>query len=177
MLKRTLLSILTVLLFHSSALPQESSETKTPSTKSSDRVYFEALGNGLIYSLNFEHQTPKSFGSMGYRIGAGYTDTDDLKLFAVPVGVNFLFGKSNRYFETGVGVTYLNRTEESYTFYSDYRVESEKFNEVSLVFTFGYRSEPKAIPGFSFRAGFSPTYYQEQFVPYFPYLSLGYKFN
>jgi len=183
--KKTLLLSCVFTLLSRLSFAQESSTTTTikpaaDNVKSvTNRIYFEALGNGLIYSVNFDRQYTKSFGSIGYRLGTGYTSTNGTNVFALPIAFNVVLGKSNRSFETGIGTTFIREAEEySYSNYSSHSSSSySRFsNDFSVVLTFGYRSEPKATPGFSFRAGFTPTYYKNEFVPYLPYLSLGYKF-
>jgi len=91
--------------------------------KSSDNgsrtVYFEALGNGLLYSINYEAR-PVSLGNwqFGYRAGLGLAPKFIASAFnedpfiSIPLEFVATRGKSNHFFSLGYGVTYINRNPQ-----------------------------------------------------------------
>lgn len=88
-------------------------------------VYFEFLGNGVIYSVNYDRIFPlKEKLALTGRIGVGEyhgRDTDTLN-FNIIGAAGILYGVHKHYFETGLAYTGM-------TYYPD--------NLISLVF--GYR--------------------------------------
>lgn len=74
----------------------------TSNAQKSNAVYTEILGQGLIYSMNYEHR----FGSankLGARIGGGYFKGSD-PIIMVPAHLNYLFGNKHA-LEIGAGIT------------------------------------------------------------------------
>ena len=102
-MKRTL-ALATVILALSA-----SSATAQPKTRPQDNLYIELLGNGFLYSINYERflgaRTTLRVGGMfltgegtamnGNRLRAG--------LVLVPVMLNRLLGRGNHHLEVGAG--------------------------------------------------------------------------
>ena len=86
--------------------------------------------------------------------------------------LNYLLGKEKHYFEVGLGATFATAKIKSVSFGNDSNSQGSNFVGTS---TFGYRYQP-LDNGFQFRAGFSPIFGSGNFVPYWPYLSVGYTF-
>lgn len=136
-------------------------------------VYFELFGPGATYSFNYDTRFQDTLNGFGGRFGLGYIAVDGNGVFSAPVMLNYLLGKEGKYFEMGIGATYISFNS----------AESADENEVlfiddSSVFgtmVFGYRSQP-TDGGFLFRAGLAPVFGEGNFIPYYPYISFGYTF-
>ena len=139
-------------------------------------IYFEVLGPGITYSVNYDTRFQNTRNGFGGRIGVSYLNIDDEGVFSLPVGLNYLLGKNKHYFEMGVGATYYNVSWDEQNDPNNELLFIEG-NRSSMVgnLTFGYRLQP-VDGGFNFRAGFTPTFGKGFFMPYFPHLSLGYTF-
>ena len=128
-------------------------------------VFFELGGNGLGFSINYDARFSKSENGFGFRAGIGYfpaVNTGDADIFVpstpsmltIPVGINHLAGKAPHYFESGLGITYVNI---SGSFSSDFWGYSEDASgsAVGFIPSIGYRYA-KAGKGFQGRAVISP---------------------
>jgi hypothetical protein len=133
------------------------------------------LGNGAVYSLNYDHMFSNS---MSGRIGimnipvdeaTSGVDEDDAKvgLTTLPIMINYLKG-GNHKLEIGGGVVVI--------------IVSADIKEIGTIVgsgvvgtaTLGYRYQPHA-GGFNFRIGFTPIFDRSGFSPWGG-LSLGYSF-
>jgi hypothetical protein len=90
----------------------------------------------------------------------------------VPLQLNYLLGKNDKYFEIGAGATYasFNSGSDFLGFKSTPSSSSQLFGTM----TFGYRYQP-VDGGFNFRASFNPIIYSSNFTPFFG-ISFGYTF-
>ncbi len=136
-------------------------------------VYLELLGNGLTYSFNYDQRFSQSLDGLGFKAGFSYISLDGSSLSTIPFGLNYLLGKNGKYFETGIGATYLVAADNSYSF-------GPRNNGVvgdGLIgnLIFGYRSEP-VDGGFLFRATVTPMFGAGFFFPFYGGISLGYAF-
>lgn len=98
-------------------------------------IYVELMGNGLIYSLNYESRFTAKTGGIGGRIGISHFGD----ALSVPILLNYLIGKkdSNKFFEIGAGITYLNYTEP-------YEIGDRTFEEQTLAtFSIMFRRHPR----------------------------------
>jgi hypothetical protein len=137
-------------------------------------VYFEVLGAGGTYSFNYDTRFQNTLNGLGGRVGLSYIAADGNSVFSVPVMLNYLLGKNGKYFEMGIGATYIG-------FDADLKDNNE--NEVLFIdgdgffgtMNFGYRKQP-VDGGFMFRAGIAPVFGKGNFIPWWPYLSLGFSF-
>jgi hypothetical protein len=103
-------------------------------------LYFEILGNGVIYSINYDRIIPlKNKMAMFLRVGGNQyhgKDTDKLSFnFLGATGI--LYGGPLHFLDTGIGYTYFSGSPDRL-----------------IILTGGYRFQGKK--GFSFRA--APMY-------------------
>lgn len=77
-----------------------------PKPSSHRAVYAELLGNGILFSVNYDFRFNKTDKGLGMRLGFGFFGVTDLGLISFPVGINYLAGKAPNYLETGIGYTY-----------------------------------------------------------------------
>jgi len=139
--------------------------------------YLELLGAGGTYSANYDTRFGNNQNGWGGRIGLGYHSIDRNSYFSAPVMINYLAGKNGKYFEVGMGATFLSikDLDNPHTpgvgdfFLFDY---GDRFIGTMNI---GFRKQPLQN-GVIFRVGIAPVFGQGNFLPYWPYLSLGYKF-
>jgi len=143
--------------------------TITVTDRAPQAFYGELWGKGLLFSANYDRRFSKRLDGLGFGIGAGYIKIDNVSLFSLPVGLNYLLGQNGKYFEVGAGATYLSAS------LSDFDNATQHGSTVIGTMTFGYRSQP-VHSGFMFRAGINPIFFKNTFVPYWPYVSFGYSF-
>ncbi|BAU53170.1 hypothetical protein [Mucilaginibacter gotjawali] len=140
-------------------------------------VYVEFAGPGLYFSANYDTRFSKRRDGIGGRIGVGYLDNYGSSFTSVPVQLNYLLGKKSKYFEAGLGATWVYFRAPG-NVYSDiiYFNRTRGGNSTVLgTMTFGYRYQP-VDGGFSFRASFNPLFNSSNFEPYVG-ISLGYTFK
>ncbi len=133
-------------------------------------IYIEIFGNGFAYSFNFDTRFARSDRGIGGRIGIGYTDFPGQdQLLTVPVMINYLLGKNGKYFEIGGGMVFVN---------GEHFLKSlGSTNDVIYgTLTFAYRYQPMDN-GFFFKAGLTPVFGSEGFIPYWFGVALGYAFG
>ncbi len=135
-------------------------------------MFVELAGQGLLFTFNGDFRLSASRNNMGLRAGIGFISDGDVSIVTIPLGVNFLFGKNGKYFETGLGATFI---------VGDYGFLDNDAHSIGTMF-FGYRSQP-VDGGFNFRAGIAPIfhtgsqYVRSFFFPYYPGVSFGYTFE
>jgi hypothetical protein len=145
-------------------------------------VYVELLGNGGLYSLNYDRRFADA---VALRVGFASWTTDDLFLgeeaetdfISVPVTAAWLMGTGNRRIELGGGVLVGTKSREEA--FGDGETSS---GFVSLTGIIGYRYQPAR--GFMFRVALTPffglgdedeAYPEDGFMPSGG-LSVGYSF-
>lgn len=173
------------LFFYASAQNNEST-----TGKAYKQFYVEAGGPGILFSANLDSRFKAAERTgWGFRAGLGFTLVDQAKyvnqlgggqyyeyktrsVATVPLGINYLFGKSGsaNMFEVGAGVTVLSR-KSSILNYNDY-------NEGYLLghFEFMYRRQP-LDGGFSWRIGITPIINNDGDIFPFGAIGLGYSFK
>jgi len=117
-------------------------------------VYFEALGNGLLYSVNYDRLLTKSFGG---RVGVSYFAPDEIGVTTFPVTAYYLVGSGSSKLELGLGACMMLQDErQSFSFMSSL---DEEFKGSGVLGTaaVGYRHQ-HADGGFVFRAGLTPFF-------------------
>ena len=138
-------------------------------------VYVELLGNGGVYSVNYERAlTP----AVRVRVGAASWTTEsvwsdaEIRIQTFPMMLHVVSGGGAHHLETGIGVLPGQRRRD--------RDVGVSGGFVSLIGSVGYRYEPPPRR-FVFRAGFTPfygfgqpsiAYPEEGFMP-----SLGFSFG
>lgn len=106
------------------------------STFKKNDIYFEAGGNALFGSVNYERQLTKEPG-IGARIGIGAYSENAFYL-TIPVGINYLFKlkKDNRFIDAGLGIAWARRNGE--LFHTNKKFKNEHF--VNFIPSIGYRA-------------------------------------
>jgi hypothetical protein len=147
-----------------------------PERTAQNSVYVELLGNGLLYSLNYDRMLNENFsvrvGLMYFSVKAqAEADTASANVMLFPILANYLIGPGNHKLEIGAGPLILYASAKA-----DIGGDSASASGVALAGTavFGYRYVPKD-GGFTFRAGFTPVFSQNGFAPWLG-LSFGYVF-
>lgn len=135
---------------------------------SRNSVYLEILGQGGIYSLNYDRLFSEYFGG---RIGfSAFTSIFESSFLLVPITANYLVGSKNHHLELGAGVVFgsidFNDSESD-----------AKGSALIETATIGYRYQPKQ-DGFLFRIGFTPLIRLGSDGDFLPWggLSVGYSF-
>ena len=169
---RILPSCATLLLVVAAA-PAYAQEVVPPARDNA--VYVELLGNGGLYSVNYERAlTP----ALRVRVGAGAWTAEsfwggaETRMRTFPMMLQMVRGGGAHHLEAGIGVLPGYRDRE--------RDAGESGGFVSLIGLIGYRYQPP-LRRFVFRAGFTPfygfgdssvAYPEEGFLP-----SLGFSFG
>ena len=132
-------------------------------------IYGELLGNGLLFSANYDFRFAKSQKGLGMRLGLGFFGGSGSGIFTVPIGINHLAGKAPNYFESGIGVTYATFTGDDYFL-------SGRSGSL-LVPGIGYRYQPEHN-GFFGKISLSPLISLEESGSWLFWggIGLGYKF-
>jgi len=166
-MKKLLILFVIVFISYGSIQAQVAERTR------SQGIFVEVLGNGFIYSVNYDTRFSQGFDGWGGRAGIGYIAIDDVRFTAMPFLVNYLFGKEKHFFEVGVGTTFLVASESNGTYgpVGDRERGTGFIGAMSL----GYRMEP-TDGGFMFRAGLTPIFSSSTFWPLWPQVSFGYAF-
>lgn len=126
-------------------------------------IYFEALGNGGLYSVNYDRLFSENFGA---RVGFMYLSELDFffasaeDLLLIPATMNYFLGSKHK-FELGAGVVLAS---VSSTGAFGFKNNQSASNVVGTA-TIGYRYQ-KPQGGFLFRAGFTPLFNSSGFEPW-----------
>jgi len=152
--------ILVMLLTLTGAAPAAAQGTRNQGTAAAapqpaarpQAFYLELLGNGGLYSLNYERQVGDSlllrlgFGS--WRATSFFSDAET-SVTTVPITVARMVGRGAHHLEVGGGLTVGHRGRDAFSGASG--------NFVSLTGLFGYRYH-RPGRGFLFRIGATPFY-------------------
>ena len=131
-------------------------------------AYVELLGNGLLYSMNYDRMiTPRVSARVGIMGLGAATDSASAGIIAAPVMVNYLFGEGNSHLETGIGLMLASGSVDDVEGFED-----ESFSGAVGTATLGYRYQRPA-GGFVFRAGLTPFFGTDGIAPWFG-ISFGY---
>lgn len=146
--------------------PSASPDAKSSSTdrKAKNLVYLELLGNGGLYSINYERMLSNDLsarlGFSYFSISASGTSSDGSQasakasLVTVPALFNYMVGGKNHKFEMGAGATliYVSASASG-------GAASASGQGVGVAGTgvAGYRYSP-ADGGFVFRVGYTPLF-------------------
>jgi len=160
-----------VLLFSSVIVKgQESGSTSAQNEKRAQNIFVELGGQGLLFTANYDSRFSKRRDGLGGRVGIGYISTGGDNATTVPLSLNYLLGTGRHFFEMGLGATLLATSGNDNSFLFD-----ENNSNVIGTMSFSYRLQP-VDRGFSFRAGLTPIFKKNNFIPYYAGLSLGYSF-
>jgi hypothetical protein len=138
--------------------------------KRTQNIFVELGGQGLLFTVNYDSRFSKKRDGIGGRVGIGYIAEGGDYATTVPLSLNYLLGKGKHFFEMGLGATILSTggTDESFLF-------DENNSNLIGTMSFSYRLQP-VDRGFSLRAGLTPVFNKNFFIPYYAGLSLGYTF-
>ena len=163
--------IIVVLVMFASA-PRPAAFAQPSSGYTPNGVYFEALGQGLLYSVNFDHRFTEN---IAVRVGFSHFTIGfitDVSISTIPLMVEYLFGTGNHHLEIGAGAVPIYGRISGDLFGS-----SEGTNGAWVVVataTVGYRYQP-AGEGFLFRIGLTP-FFMNAGAQIFGGASIGYAF-
>ena len=108
-------------------------------------VYAEALGNGILYSFNFDRRFKDKPDGFGFRLGANLIPSSGNELVTfVPAQLNYIIGNQHA-LELGAGVVYSYQREANEN-------RNYLFPNAALM----YRFQSKR--NFLIRAGLAPTF-------------------
>ncbi len=163
------LLLLFFLTFSLQLLAQRQPGDKRFSSKA-QQVFVEALGPGLLYSINYDQRLAKKETGFGIRIGASrYKGYDDRYHSTVPVQLNYLFGAPGRYIELGIGTTYGGAKQD------DNQVTGDFIGTATI----GYRRQPFQTKGLTWRLALTPLFvFEPQKLRVLPWAggSIGFRF-
>ncbi len=133
--------------------------------------YAELLGSGLFFSLNYDYRLGEKFGLRG---GIGFIGNDNSfgssgfsynnTALTIPLGLNVMLGKGNRYFDVGAGITYVKDNGGEL---------SQEYSPITGSLNFSFRYQPLG-GGVMFKVGISPIFTNDYFDPFRPGLAVGY---
>lgn len=147
------------------------SRTSLPSGDQSraQNVFVEIGGQGLLFTANYDTRFSNRRDGLGGRAGIGYISIDGDNITTIPFGLNYLLGSNKHFFEVGLGATVIATSGNDFTLFD------EESSNLLGTMSFSYRLQP-VNSGFAFRAGLTPIFGKNFFIPYFAGLSLGYTF-
>jgi hypothetical protein len=163
-MKKLFLAICLISIFHSFQVTAQE-------LKRAQNVFIELGGQGLAFTANYDSRFGNRRDGLGGRAGVGYFAVDGDKLTTIPISLNYLLGKGNKFFEIGLGATYTSVNMQS----GDFLFDDDSGSNLIGTMSFAYRVQP-IDSGFSFRIGLSPVFNKDNFIPYYGGLSLGYTF-
>jgi hypothetical protein len=140
--------LLAALLYLVSNHHGECQEVKLPKNS----LYFELLGNGGLYSINYERELrAKLYGRIGFSTYAltnilGSGSDSKTRITAFPVMITYLSGNGKSHFEISGGMLFGVETETAVS-----------YSIIDLTAFIGYRYQPPG-EGFLFRVGITPFY-------------------
>jgi hypothetical protein len=149
--------------------------------EAANTIHFELLGNGLLYSINYDRLFTHNFsGRVGYMYISGDATSSDpadpkvtFSMSLIPVTASYLAGPGNHRLEVGGGPVMAivsAEVEDGIQGITESGLET-------IVGIFGYRYQPMD-GGFNFRVAFTPHFLLHGDKTFLPWggLSLGYTF-
>ena len=138
-----------------------------------NHLFFELLGNGGAYSINYERlltdRWTMRLGFAGWS-SEGFWSNSEKTYLMVPLTSSLLFGRGSNFLELGGGVVWGRITKK----YDNGTQPTERHRITNLTGIVGYRHQP-SDGGFVFRAAFTPFFSldnehdawpDENFTPY-----------
>lgn len=141
--------------------------TATHAQEAAKAAYVEIGGPGLL-SVNYDMRFTKTENGFGFRVGVGGFRINSVSVVTVPIGLNYLIGKHNNYFEAGAGFTYASFSAKG-------KITSKNFASSFGNVTLGYRYAP-VKGGVFFKAELTPVFGDGFFLPLYGGIGVGYKF-
>ena len=170
-------SILSAFLFFSIAIPARAQVTAP------NGIYLELLGNGLLYTINYDRfisddiSLRGGFEYIGLAASSG-TESASISMMLIPITFNYFLtshdhGKpGSSKFELGAGIVIVNISGSASGNAGE--LVSGSGTGIAGTATIGYRLQP-SDGGFIFRIGFTPLIGAGGFLP-FGGLSFGFAF-
>lgn len=150
--------------------PSEPPPAPRPKRTAHNSIFIEGLGNGGIYSVNYERILGDS--NVSLRAGFGYVHTGGELAFGLPLApetdllfpvlANYYLGETSHKLQLGAGALFWHR---SVTLASGGGQQQESL-DVAATLVIGYRYLPRD-GGFNFGVGFTPMIGDGGFFPYF----------
>jgi len=141
-------------------------------TKAKNLVYFELLGKGLFYSINYERSLIKLGekasinASIGFSIFDGMTQIRPSKDFFIPLEVNIVHDFKNHHLSYGVGSTYWNYEVNDLVIHKNnlpiqpltvrLKTITEWFGHINLEYRY-----QKPTGGMMYKAGITPLFFDK----------------
>src|SRR5712675_1760357 len=101
-------AFLSAFAFCISAVAQSDASIKNQlNAKPQSSMFVELGGQGLLLTFNGDFRLSASRNNMGLKAGIGFVSVGDVSVVTIPLSMNFLFGKNGKYFETGLGLTFI----------------------------------------------------------------------
>jgi hypothetical protein len=122
-------------------------------------IYFEGLGNGAFYSINYDRLlTPNIACRVGFSFFPSIIPDAPIYLFTLPISASYLLNLADTpsYLETGIGITPLLQVYERWLV-SPTVPSTTSVSQIDVVLApmLGYRLQPKQ-GGFNFRLLWTP---------------------
>jgi hypothetical protein len=140
-----------------------------------DCFYFELLGQGLLYSINYDHRFGEAVsGRVGYTRWREPFTYHGYSVTACPIMMNYLTERGSHHLELGLGVIAVQVRSSGEDFFGEMVVKGGR----SFIFgtgTLGYRYQPLRR-GTLFRVGLAPIVGAKDGPVVLPYLSIGLAF-
>lgn len=131
---------------------------------SRNAVYAELLGQGLLYSINYDRLITQE---LSVRVGFSRWNFPflfgDVTFTGFPIMLNYLWGKGSSRLELGVG--FVPASVEGREIFTSRSQDVFQRYLVLGTATIGYRAQPRE-GGFVFRVGFTPIYNGEKLFLY-----------
>jgi hypothetical protein len=185
---KSVILLLLILSPYNKMAGQESITTRTdmqerdPALKnefSRNAFYFEFLGPGLLYSVNYEYRFKNNLSLRAGFSAWSFDSLDmvllqikDLKYRSFPIMVNYLTGKRSSHLEFGLGLMPVFFKGDFTVFYFINAGENGRASQLVGLSTLGYRYQ-RAEGGIIFRACINPIFDTSRIYPIFG-VSLGF---
>ena len=161
-----------VILVILASAPHPGAVAQQSSSYSQNAVYFEGLGQGLLYSVNFDHRFAENFA-----VRAGFSHftigfISDVSITTIPLMVEYLSGSGNHHLEIGLGAVPVYGRISGDLFGSSEGTTGAWV--IVATATVGYRYQPVG-EGFLFRIGLTP-FFMNAGAQIFGGASIGYAF-
>jgi len=134
--------------------------------------YFEVLGQGLLYSVNFDHRFTENIAA---RVGFSSFIIEfisDVSIITIPLMVEYLSGHGDSHLEVGLGIVPIHGSLST-SFFGTTEGSVGAWAVIGTA-TLGYRYQPRT-EGLLFRIGVTPLF-DSRAAQIWGGLSLGYAF-
>jgi len=161
------------------AFPEPEPDTVTPARRAPNVVFAEVLGNGLLYTINYERIIES--WHVGLRVGlsafsypaSSHGGSSNVTLLSLPVVASYYVGWPQHKLQLGVGATLLYLEPGSDAQGTRYAGDRSGLGAAATA-VIGYRYLPRER-GIAFGVGFTPIVRTTQILPWGG-ISVGYAF-